>query len=225
MELSAGDTENFSIDMVHIGNTSQSVAPAVVFVGGGNQAVSAVQAAFAPKLARLGINLAQVQFFSNTEEQSVAGYIDSITDLNRPVVLVGLSWGGYTALQAAEAATRKVNDVILLDPAVNGSVPVNPLSNIYSAVDISRTLPTWDKVNGFTITAVTGDYINSSFPGKEADHAVGELTPYVAASATPNHAAGFVEASDFAPGDPDTSEYLEDAADGFLMFWGKGIKV
>jgi hypothetical protein len=70
---------------------------------------------------------------------------------------------------------------------------------------------------------VTGQYENSFF-SVDADHANGQLTPFYRTKAagtkgmTGYRPVGPVPA--FSNSDPDTSEFVQDAVDGFPMFWG-----
>jgi hypothetical protein len=64
---------------------------------------------------------------------------------------------------------------------------------------------------GSLIPEVPGTYHNIFFPITSA-HANGQLTP--------DHTDPLTPAANFSPGDPDTSEYVQDAVDGFPMFWG-----
>ncbi len=239
--LAGRESGKFSIDSIHIATVT--TPPPVVFVIGGfgtpqapTSGTKDVQQLLEPFFNYDGFDAATFRYYEENydTDKSINPHGDSITaeidkvPASTPVVVMGFSFGGDQAFYSSADASRTVNDLILFDPVIKAIIDnqvedittdptrydLNLGSNIQYTDDNARQIfESSGKLYpggpySFTVSGQPGTYENLSFP-HASGHASGQVTPF-------QGTAGFG-----ASGDPinDTAELVENALDGFPMFW------
>ncbi len=241
MSLATGEIGKFSVDAIHVA-TVATPAPVIFAIGGlgtpqnPEPGVESVTQAVAKIFSEEGIADADIRGYEqnydsdksvNPNGDSIAAEIDKVP-AGTPVVLMGFSFGGSQAVSTASQISRPISAMILFDPVLQTDYAdqvydetTDPMqiirqvpSNVQNAVEFSRVI---FQPNGklypsgpyaFKINGRAGTFETFTFP-RSSGHVEGQITPR---SKTPGIGP---------PGDPinDTAQYMDDAVDGFPLFW------
>lgn len=137
----------------------------VIFVGGGGDAYPkgtpgrhTIVQDYSNRFRAAGDVPGGVHFFRNYEGDQIAQSIQEGAAAGEPVVVVGHSWGGTAAFEAAGASGANVDLLVTVDPVGRGATPDRP-----------GNVQTWMNVTANPTTPGSSDNIVAGIGGKPSN--------------------------------------------------------